>query len=241
VRAAALVIVAACGGKAPPPAPPEPVHVATKVPVEDTEPEDNVSVVAKRGAMDESAIQAGLAPHTEEMSACYTSRVGKRRWLGGHIVVKWEVTAAGDIESVKLIDSDLGSHAIEKCLVDVARSASFGKPSGGPTDFTIPLDFALQGAKANLDVYDEDRGIAAVGAKQLVKLDSCGKGGETMPDDVTVTVYIGPRGAPLSVGFASARSEITEKWGDCAEKVVTAWRLPDPKGQVAKLAIRYRP
>src|SRR5580658_4272432 len=98
MRALALTLTVACGGKPPPPPPPvEPVHVATKVPVEDTEPEDNVSVVEKRGGMSEAAIQTGLAPHTDEMSACYTTRVGKRRWLAGHIVVKWDVTATGDI------------------------------------------------------------------------------------------------------------------------------------------------
>src|SRR5580692_11521468 len=117
-----------CGGKPPPPPepPPAPAHVATKVPVEDTEPEDNVSAQQRRGGMSEAAIQAGLSPHADEMSACYTDHVGKRRWLGGHVTIKWELTADGDITSVKLIDSDLGAHAIEKCLLDVARSTSFG-------------------------------------------------------------------------------------------------------------------
>jgi hypothetical protein len=243
----AVVVVGAlvaCGGKPPPPpAPADTPHVATRVPVEDTEPDDNVSVVAKRGHIEETTIQAALAPHTDEMTACFTSRVGKRRWLAGHVVLKWELSADGDIASVKLVDNDLGEHEVEKCLVDIARSASFGKPIGGPTDFTVPMDFGMASGKTKVDVWDEDKGLAAVGAKQLAKLDACSKKGEAMPDDITVTVYV-LRGVPQSIGFASAKTEITEKWGDCAVKAALAWKLPvgkDDRGQIAKLAVRYRP
>jgi hypothetical protein len=154
-------------------------------------------------------------------------------------VIHWDVTKDGEISSVKLSESDLGAREIEKCLLDSAGSITFGKPVGGAADFTIPLDFALKGAR--VDSWDEDATVKAVGAKQLDKLDACAKGGERMPSDVTVTFYVGPRGVVQSAGFSSGKSEITEKWGDCAEKAVLAWRLPDPKGQVAKLAIRYRP
>jgi TonB family protein len=245
MRALVVVCALGCGGKPPPPPPPpEPAHVATRVPVEDTEPEDNVSVQQRRGGMSEAAIAAGVQPHADEISACYTDRVGRRRWLGGHITIKWDLAADGTITSVKLVDSDLGAHPIEQCIVDAARTASFGKPSGGPTDFTVPMDFSLatKGKPAvGVDVWDEDRAQAAITAKLLAKLDACGKGGEGNPDDVTITVYVAGRGTVQSVGFSSAKSEITDKWGDCAEKAALAWRLPDPKGTIAKLAVRYRP
>jgi hypothetical protein len=53
-------------------------------------------------------------------------------------------------------------------------------------------------------------------------------------------MYVGPRGKALSVGFSSDKSEITDAWAACAEKAAMTWRLPDPHGMVAKLAIRYR-
>jgi hypothetical protein len=43
------------------------------------------------------------------------------------------------------------------------------------------------------------------------------------------------------VGFSSPNTEIPDEWMECAAKATTAWRLPDPRGQVAKLAIRYKP
>jgi len=61
-----------------------------------------------------------------------------------------------------------------------------------------------------------------------------------VPDDVTLTLYVGPGGKAQSVGFSSGKSAIDDAWAECAEKTAMAWRLPDPKGVIAKLAIRYR-
>jgi hypothetical protein len=230
-----LVLAAACGGapKPPPPKPPEPAPVAKRVPIEDTEPEDGVTFVNARGHMEQAAIEAGLAPHTQALSDCYTTKVGKRKWLGGRVQLHWDISKAGDITSVKLAESDLGSHDIEKCLLDIAKAATFDKPVGGDADFALPLEFTMKG---KVDVWDEDKSLRAVGG-QLAKLDAC-KGSV---ESVVVTVYVGPRGAAQSVGFSSDKSEIADKWAECAVKAAMAWRLPDPKGQVAKLAIRYRP
>jgi len=236
---APLVLLAACGGKAPPPAAPasKPAHVhrVTRVPVEDSDSDDNVTFVTSRGRMSRSAVQAGLEPHSQELSACYMSRVAGRRWLGGHVVIHWDIKSSGEVSSVKLSESDLGAWAIEKCLVDVARSATFAKPIGGDADFTVPLEFSGRGGSL---AWNEDQALRAVGG-QLAQLDACAKT-EQAPDDVTVTVYVGPHGRAKSVGFASAKSEITETWGACAEKAALAGRLPDPRGHIAKLAIRYR-
>ena len=234
-----VVLLAACGGSKPgpvaKPADPPKAHV-TRVPVEDSEPEDGVTFVTKHGHMEQAAIQAGLAPHTIELTECYTTRVGRRRWLGGHVQIHWDISADGSVTSVKLAESDLGAWAVEKCLVEVARAATFDKPIGGAADFMIPLSFS---GKGNTLPMDEDDGLKAVGG-QLAKLDACSKA-EPPPSDVVVTVYVGPHGKAQSVGFSSPKTEITDKWAECAAKAALAWRLPDPHGVVAKLAIRYRP
>jgi TonB family protein len=235
-----LAGLAACGGKAPPPAPPPapPAHAhhATRVPVDDDEPEEGVTIINARGRMDQQAVVAGLTPHNEELSQCYMSRVGRRRWLGGHVVLHWDIKADGTITSVKLAESNLGAWPVEKCLVDVARAATFAKPIGGDADFTVPLDFSARGGSL---AWTEDQALRAIGG-QLAKLDSCTKD-EKAPDDVVVTLYVGPHGKAKSVGFSSVKSEITEDWAACAQKVALAWRLPDPRGHIAKLAITYRP
>ncbi|MEO8701674.1 MAG: AgmX/PglI C-terminal domain-containing protein, partial [Kofleriaceae bacterium] len=236
-RAAILAgVLAACGGGggagSAAKRPAEPTHVTRTIPIADTEPEDGVEVVSTRGHMDPAVVEVGLAPHKASLSDCYTTRVGRRRWLGGHVALHWDINKDGEVTAVKLAESDLGAWPVEKCLLEVARMATFGKPIGGDADFMVPLDFTSKGKPA---FWDEDEGIKAVGG-QLVKLDACAKtkgvkGGH--PSDVTITVYVGPQGKAQSVGFASAKTVLDDLWVDCAEKAALAWRLPDPKGTVA--------
>ena len=242
MRVAVVAVIAACGGSKPPPPkpPPAPVRQTRTIPVEDTEPEDGVEIVAAHGHMDPAVVEAGLAPHKAELSECYTSRVGKRRWLGGHVTLHWDINKSGEVTAVKLAESDLGAWPIEKCLLEIARAATFGKPIGGDADFAIPLDFSATG---QTEAWPEDRAQKAVG-KQLAKLDACMKAKGVKgpaPQDVAITLYVGPQGKVQSAGFASAKSVLDDTWADCAEKAVLAWRLPDPRGVIAKLVVRYRP
>ncbi len=242
--AVVAALVAACGSS-PKPKSAAPVVISpqstTRTVVEnDSEPTDGVTIVNARGRMEPADIETGLSPHTAELTDCYMSRVGKRRWLGGNVEIHWDISKEGEITAVKLAASDLGNWPIEKCLLDVAKAAKFAKPKGGDADFMVPLAFS---AKGKALAWDEDAGLRAVGG-QLVKIDNCVKDKKvktkTPPDDVTITVYVGARGAAQSVGFASKASVLEETWADCAEKAALGWRLPDPKGQVAKLAVRYR-
>jgi hypothetical protein len=241
MRAHVLLVTAAaaCGGSSAPKQAEEPVvssRPTTRVPIEEPPEEEGVTIINARGRMEPEAVSAGLDPHNQELMDCYMTKVERRRWLGGHVVLHWDIRKDGTVTAVKLAESDLGNWPIEKCLLEVARSATFGKPIGGDADFQVPLDFI---AKGRLVSWEEDKGLKAVGG-QTVKLDACAKGKVKAPNDVTITLYVGPTGKAQSVGFASAATVIDDAWGDCAEKAALAWRLPDPKGIVAKLAIKYR-
>jgi hypothetical protein len=234
----ALAVAAGCGGKPPPPPAPAAPPPPKRAIIEDSETEDGVEVVSSHGHMEPAVVEAGIDPHRDELMECYASRLGKRRWLGGHVTLHWDITKAGVVTAVKISESDLGAWPVEKCLLEIAKAATFGKPVGGDADFALPLDFSARG---KLVVWDDDASQKAVG-KQLAKLDACAKGKVRVPtpDDVTITAYAGPAGAPQSVGFSSSKSVIDPAWADCAEKAALAWKLTDPRGMIAKLAVRYR-
>jgi len=208
-----------------------------RVAAEEPETDDGVQVVAARGHMDPRAVDVAVAPHRSELTGCYTQRVGKRRWLGGHVLLRWEIAADGTVTRVLVADSDLGAWPVEKCLLDIARTLSFGKPIGGAAELTLPFEFSTRGQPATWDV---EQSAKAVGG-QLTKLAACAKGKVAAPEEVEVTLYVGPHGRAESVGFASATTALDDAWAACAEKAALAWHLPDPKGQVTKLAVRYRP
>lgn len=246
----------ACGGSAaPPPVKPEPEVEprATRVVIEEPDQEEGVTIINARGRMDVAVIETGIAPHTQALTECYTTNLKRRRWLGGHVVLHWDIQKDGVISAVRLAESDLGNWEIERCLLEVARAATFGKPIGGDADFQIPLDFT---AKGRALTWDADQALRAVGG-QVASLDECADGGKghsqanrkangkakprgkvVVPADVTLTLYVGPGGKAQSVGF-SGGSVIDDQWAECAERAALGWRLPDPRGQIAKLAVRY--
>jgi hypothetical protein len=235
----ACALAAACGSARPAEPPPKvsPVPL-TRVAAEEPEPDDGVQVIASKGHMDPRAVDAGIAPHRAALTACYTDHVGKRRWLGGHALLRWEVAADGAIARVLLASSDLGAWPVEKCLLEVARAATFGKPVGGAAaELLLPLEFSAQGQPP---LWDVEQSAQAIGG-QLTKLAACAKGIAAPPAEVAITLYVGPRGRVESVGFASMTTAIDDAWAACAEKTALAWHLPDPKGQITKLAVRYRP
>ena len=242
--AAVAVAAAACGGgsgvKQGAGTSGKPAAPATRVPIEDdSEPEEGVTIISARGRMEPSVIEVGLEPHKEDLGACYTTRVGRRTWLGGSVSIHWDIRRDGTVTAVRLAESNLGAWPIEKCLLETARAAAFGKPIGGDADFSLPLEFSLKG---KLEVWDEDRALKAVGG-QVAALDACDKAKGVKgppPEDVTITVYVGPQGKAQSAGFSSPKSVLDDVWAECAEKAAMAWRLPDPRGVVAKLAVRYR-
>ena len=216
-------------------------------PEPEDEPEDGVQFASTKGHMEMSVIEAGIAPHKQALSDCYTTNLKKRRWLGGTVIIHWDIAKDGTVTAVRLAETEpgtnLGNWQIEKCILDVARAATFGPPVGGDADFQIPLEFTAKGKLVN---WDEDMTVRAVGG-QTAKLDECAKPkGKVKPKDrieapkgnVWITLYVGPHGKAQSVGFAG-KPTIDDAWADCAEKAALSWRLPDPKGTVAKLTVQY--
>jgi hypothetical protein len=169
-----VFIVAACGGKNSP----APV-VATEPPVEDngerdatsSEEEDGVEIISTRGKIDPDAVTRAIEPHAAAIEGCYADNVKRRKWLGGGIELRWDVAADGVLAQVRLIRSDLGAWAIEKCVLDIARQLDFGKPKGGKAHVSAPLSFSLGSGAVP---WDEDQAVRAVGGK-FKELAECAK------------------------------------------------------------------
>jgi TonB family protein len=247
------------------------------------ERDDGVVLASSRGVLEPEQVRAAVEPHSNEVSGCYLSRVGARRWLGGRVTLRWKIAPRGGITDVQIIESDLGAWPVERCLLEVARRMQFPEPRGGPAEFTVPFEFSATG---NAQPWDEARSAAAVGDEQLAQLAQCDHPGDASltrpgprsarstsrpvvkappkaagaplgtpatppgqapaalpgraPQTVTITLYVGARGTSHSVGFAAGEPDgIPAPWAECAEKIAMTWRLPDPRGTVAKLTLRY--
>ncbi len=241
----AAAALAACGGnEQPQPLAPQPSKYRKYS--ADDERDDGVAVASSRGVLEPEQVHAGMAPHSDALSACYIGRVAGRRWLGGNLVLRWAVNAEGQIVQVHVAESDLGAWPVERCLLEVARQMTFEAPRGGPTDFTVPLGFS---SVKRAEAWSEEESAAAVG-EQPVQLEECSAAEAIPPRNVLLTLYASSKG-PLSVGFATAEAAgLTEAWADCAEKLALAWRIAAPppapghparqlRAAPVKLTVRY--
>ena len=234
-----LFLLAACGGSQKPAKvvaePPPPSDAGNNGDGDEPPEDDELEIVSTRGKIDPDAVTSAIQPHAGALEACYADNVGKRRWLGGAIELRWDVAADGAVTSVRLINSDLGAWTVEKCVLDIARQLSFGKPKGGKAHVTNSLDFSLGSGAVP---WTEDQTTRAVNGK-LKELTACAKGVPD-PTNVTVTMYVGTRGKVQSVGFASPTG-FDDAWADCAAGRAMAWALTDPRGKVAKASFVYNP
>src|SRR5690606_16245359 len=115
----------ACGSKPAParPAPPDEDGPAgyRSAPYEDEEEDESLAVEGLRGRLEQADIQAGIEPHADALSRCYTDRVGRdNRYLGGAVELSFVVSPDGSVKTVHLAASDLGAWPMEECMLGVA-------------------------------------------------------------------------------------------------------------------------
>jgi TonB family protein len=201
---------------------------------DDDDEDPNLAVKGLKGRLDSYDIQQGVNRHAAAVANCYNRPAKKQKYLGGKVSFKFVVTREGDVKTVKIDESDLGSWEVESCLLEVARSMTFARPKGGEAEFQVPLEFT---GRRRVLWWEEDKTQAEV-AEKLVELEAC----QPVPSDVWVTLYIGTRGKVLSAGFASKHKQpIADEWATCAAQAIAAWELSDPRGQIAKGFFRFNP
>jgi hypothetical protein len=197
---------------------------------DDSEPDD-IEVQGTKGTFQPGQIETSIQPHARELSACYEDFSRKTKYVGGKIELRYAVGKDGSLLHVQVAQSDLGSWTVEKCILGVARSVKFPAPKGGDAEFSVPLAFT---SPRSPDWWDEGRAATEVG-DVVGQLSECGAA-----SDVTVTLYVGPRGKVTSVGFASAaKTPLTDDWADCAETKIKSWVMTDPRGKIAKMSFRH--
>ena len=77
-------------------------------------------------------------------------------------LLHWDIKADGTVTAVKLAESDLGAWPIEKCLLDVARAATFDKPRAATRTSRCRSTSRRRAAR---QIWDEDKALRAVGGQ----------------------------------------------------------------------------
>ncbi len=233
-----LTLVACGGGGQKHVEEPKPERPPTRVPIEAEEDEDDsggadeVQVEGLMGHIDRADIQPVIERSWDEVQSCYSGGIGKKRYVGGLVELKFRIARDGSVKRVHVARGTLGAWPVEKCVLELARAMSFPKPKGGEAEFSFPIDFPSRGRAIAMD----DARASTELPPKLAKLTKCNQDAEgPVPRKIDVTLYVGPGGAVTSAGFATDGSDdIPEAWADCAHAEATTWKLTDPRGMVWK-------
>ena len=213
-------------------------HKATAPDIGDDE-DDDLQIAGLKGRLAPSDIRAGIEPHQQALFDCFTTKVGKRRYLGGDVEFQFVVNPDGTVKSAHMLRTDLGNWDMEKCMLDICAQMKFVPPEGrAEADFTVPLSFE---ARSRVSVWDDARAQEEVGEERVAELAACAEeSGADNPSGVWFTLYIGPRGKVLSVGLTDPAGPVNQDWATCAVGKMKAWELTDPRGR-AKMSYQYNP
>jgi TonB family protein len=184
------------------------------------DPAPAMKVDNEMGVLETADVEDTLQARFDDVRACY-ERAGKaQEYAGGRVVLHFLVDGTGHAEDVWVVESSLGSYAVERCLVEVGRSVVFRAPSGHKaTTFDYPVEFRSTAGMAVLDIdgLKIDRDLAAF----LPQLSACGR---LSNEPVNAVMYIEPSGFPGSVGLATDAA-IDESAGHCAVKAIQRWKM----------------
>src|ERR1700690_1384847 len=101
------------------------------------------------GVLDERAVDRAMKPHVRAMSACFSRAGDARKYLSGQVVMRFVVTASGQVSDVQVIRNALGSYPVESCLVFEGKQIAFPAPEGRKgTDFEYSMTFQSTGERS---------------------------------------------------------------------------------------------
>ena len=120
------------------------------------------------------------------------------------------VARDGRTARAQIVEGDLGAWPVEKCLVELMRQLSFGKPQGGEAEVRIPLEFGSQGNAVAMDGDELSKTVRSL------------RGCAGAPKEATVTAYVGAG------------------WCECVAARAKGWQLADPRGTAAKITARVQ-
>ena len=217
-------LLVACGG-----APPPPPEEAPKKTSPGAKREKVPEMKAEIGALDERAVNKTFEKLMHKVESCQDERrkAPKLDFVAGDVGLEVRVNEEGRAREVFLTRTTLGDRALERCIVEAAKSIEWPKPVGGregiaKNGFALPM-------KGERDAVTWDAAKVGSQAKSLAKCTAGKKG------PFEVTAYVDESGKVIAAGATSPNGEGANAAADCLAEAASKMKLPSPGGWPAKV------
>jgi hypothetical protein len=228
VPALALCLLGACATTAPqvvaPAEKPKRVSGGYEVREATAEAPDSsgMGFAAEQGYLSREDAEDAVQRRWGDLVGCYRQVGSASRFVGGTVKLRFIIDGQGRASTVHVLESNLGSFDVERCLVAVGLTIVFPHPEGGgKTPFEYSLEFRSTGEVAVVDVPERELARPLNAWLPLLATD-CHELGAS---EVTATLYLEPRGEVRSVGFASSTPLGTDQ-SACLLRVLRRWTMP---------------
>jgi TonB family protein len=115
------------------------VHQATD---SDSDDSSQMTVSGDEGTLNSQDVDTALHAHMGEILDCY--RLGRKapQHADARVLLRFFVDGKGEVDDVSILQSNIGNHAVERCLADIAVGVVFEPPTGHKaTTFDYPFEF----------------------------------------------------------------------------------------------------
>ena len=198
------------------------------------------------GGMDAHAVRAVMAKVRPKVSRCVRNGRERLPVLGGEVRIDLTVGRNGRVREA-FLDSTLGDHDVEACVVGAFRAQQWPRPVGGVVgkigqelEFTSghdepPLDWSANALRDGM-ADDADRGERPFD-DMLTTLNQCRVDASAGP--MKVTMYLDEDGFVQSAGLGMSDAQGKEAV-DCILTTVQTTSFPAPEENIAKVTVDVR-
>jgi hypothetical protein len=195
--------------------------------------DDGFQIEGLDGTIDPGAVEAGVNSVITSIAECFGARYDEVEVLSGDFTLAFRIARDGSVMTARLLRSTIGDRETERCIVRVARTIRFAKPSGGEAEASHTL---------GLDLPDDVRPPVTWPVAKAQNLVSS-NGGPSLKvrcgaetAELSVTAYVNPGGRALAVGAAG---DVEAMALDCVANAVRGWRFSDPGSYPAKVSFSF--
>jgi hypothetical protein len=228
----AIAATASCGGNTPPPVEPVEAKEAPKQEKSGGGP----SIEYDLGGVDPNVWKSRVEAMKPAWNDCYSNAHEKQETLEGKLTFTVRTNKDGSVKWAYVKESDLGSRAVEKCILDAIRANNYGAPMDAKEGEiqAHSIGWQLDGDARAADPGAQANVLPSV-EKARGKIADCKKKNDAK-GTFTATIYVQKGGKPLSVGIA-VDDPSAEAAADCVADVLMGLKYTNKASWPIKVTV----
>ncbi len=194
-------------------------------------PGEVISADADIGGINEEDAHKTFARAKPAIEKCWVSGLERIPYLSGEVNFHVRIAQNGEPSTIYM-DSELGDHETEACMIATLQRMTFPKPVGGREGTAAdPFSFPLHEARPPVSWSVDDMGKKGKDATAALAECKASAGGGSL----TATLYVNTDGSVQSVGVGG---EASAQARDCVTEKMKKLKFDSPGSYAAKVTLR---